>query len=476
MLAGDRQIAVDVGDLLASSWTNRSRFREAAAICERTLSLGDDYRVLHSLARAEETLGKVTEALGHYNAALAAAPDLDSASDDEVHEISSVLHNRAGIAAQQGDVTRALDLLQQALELAEQIRDLRGKAAILHQMGSLAEQQGDVPLALNLYQQSLDIEERTGNDWGTAATLHNMASLAGEQGDVARAQDLLQQALELTEQVGDVKGKAATLHSMGKIAAERGDMLRARDLYQQALELRVQIGDVQGNAASLRGIAAIAAEQADVTVALDLYQQSLALTEQIGDVRGKAATLANIAAIQNRQGAPRAAEAANLEAVSLLAGAHAWPDLAIVLGNMGTALGDERYLAQAGWLALRVGLPVHRTISLLAGLYAKVEPASESALLMAATVVHLTGGPAESHRLDDEMRRLGVRMLAACAEVRNVVGDKAFREWFESEHLGDPSHFLPALDSALVRLTGDTWLFDHDLVTARLPTEDRPEQ
>jgi hypothetical protein len=51
--ARDMEIAVVTGTSIATSWGDRSRFREAAAISLNLLVLGEDFRVLHSLAVAE---------------------------------------------------------------------------------------------------------------------------------------------------------------------------------------------------------------------------------------------------------------------------------------------------------------------------------------------------------------------------------------------------------------------------------------
>ncbi|MEE8170152.1 MAG: CHAT domain-containing protein, partial [Phycisphaerae bacterium] len=70
MLSAEKEIAVVVADAIATSWIDRSRFREAGRLCEVTLALGDDYRLLHSLARTEVVLGDTGKARQHYERAL----------------------------------------------------------------------------------------------------------------------------------------------------------------------------------------------------------------------------------------------------------------------------------------------------------------------------------------------------------------------------------------------------------------------
>ncbi|OQY80731.1 MAG: hypothetical protein B6D41_20610, partial [Chloroflexi bacterium UTCFX4] len=102
LLGGEREIAVVNGDRLATRWVNAARYHEAERLAELTRELGDDYRVLHTLARAQKVLGKTNEARQNYENALALCP-----ADDAKYR-AAIIHNLAGLLVTQGDVTRAL--------------------------------------------------------------------------------------------------------------------------------------------------------------------------------------------------------------------------------------------------------------------------------------------------------------------------------------------------------------------------------
>jgi tetratricopeptide (TPR) repeat protein len=144
LLANEKDIAVTVGDLIATAWVNQNRYREAEFLCMETLRLGEDYRILHTLARAEKVLGKTTEARQHYEQALALCPKIEATQAPEIaKEHAALLSNYADLLVQQGDVKRALELWNQSLALKEQIGDVQGKAATLANMAWLAGKQGD---------------------------------------------------------------------------------------------------------------------------------------------------------------------------------------------------------------------------------------------------------------------------------------------------------------------------------------------
>ncbi|MEG5037948.1 tetratricopeptide repeat protein, partial [Microcoleus sp. B3-C5] len=296
MLGKVEKVAVKMAHVLTNNWINQSRFREAVKTCEETLAVFPDYRIFHSLARSEAELGKTDAAKKYYQQALDECPLADETGK------AGILHNLAGIYANQGDVAGALALYEQSLELWEKIGAVRGKAGSLHELAIIYANQGKVARAIALYEQSLEIYEKIGDVQGKAASLHQLAGIYANQGKVARALALYEQSLELKEKIGDVQGKAASLHQLARIYADQGDVAGAIALYEQSLELWEKIGDVQGKAASLHQLAIIYANQGKVARALALYEQSLEIYEKIGDVQGKAASLHCLAGIYANQG------------------------------------------------------------------------------------------------------------------------------------------------------------------------------
>jgi tetratricopeptide (TPR) repeat protein len=296
LLANEQEIAVSVGARIASNWVNNSRFVEALELCKQVLAVFQDYRILGRVARAEEVLGFVQEAVTHYQQVLDLCPE------EELQEKATTLNNMALIFAQQGDISKAIALYEQSLEIKEQIGDVQGKAATLNNMAQVFAQQGDIPKAIALWEQSLEITEQIGDVKGKATTLNYMALIFAQQGDIPKAIALWEQNLEIFEQIGDVKLKATTLNNMAQVFADQGDIPKAIALYEQSLEICEQIGYVQGKATTLNYMAQVFAQQGDIPKAIALYEQSLEICEQIGDVKGKATTLSNMALIFSQQG------------------------------------------------------------------------------------------------------------------------------------------------------------------------------
>jgi tetratricopeptide (TPR) repeat protein len=190
-----------------------------------------------------------------------------------------------------------------------------------------------------------------------------MAGVIARQGDVDRAMTLWQESLELVDKIGNVQGKASTLHNMAGVIAQRGDVDRAMTLWQESLELKDKIGDVKGTAATLHNMAGVIAEQGDFARAMTLWQESLELKDKIGDVQGNAATLANMAWAAGQNGDRLQELDLNIQAARTLADVRAWPDVIIVLGNLGSNESPQAicFLAQALWLSLQTTAPLDQT-------------------------------------------------------------------------------------------------------------------
>ncbi|BAY47111.1 TPR repeat-containing protein [Scytonema sp. HK-05] len=296
LLAGEQEIAVSVGDLIAIRWVNSDRYLEVVQLCEPLLQKFVDYRILGTIARAEKVLGRVEDAVVHYQQALDLCPE-----DDEIRK-AATLNNMTQVIAQQGDIERAIALWEQSLEISERIGDVGGKAATLNNMADVIAQQGDIERAIALWEQSLEILERIGDVGGKGAILGNMAKVIAQQGDIQRAIALWEQSLEILERIRDVGGKAATLSNMAQVIAQQGDIERANALWEQSLEIKERIGDVGGKAATLSNMALVIAQQGDIQRAITRWEESLEIKERIGDVGGKAVTLHNMALVIAQQG------------------------------------------------------------------------------------------------------------------------------------------------------------------------------
>ena len=207
LLGKDEEIAGKIASSLANRLWHESRFREAIHLCKSTLEITKNHSVLKEIAYCEHQMGEVDRALNYYEQALNLCPAEDEA------ELASIYHHFGMLKDDKGEVDEAIALYNQSLEIFERIGNVQGKAATLHELGILYANKGEVDEAIALYNQSLEIEERIGNVQGKAMTLWWLGDLAEQQGEYTKAISYLQPALEILQRLKspDAEGVSASL-------------------------------------------------------------------------------------------------------------------------------------------------------------------------------------------------------------------------------------------------------------------------
>ncbi|MBN3869410.1 MAG: tetratricopeptide repeat protein [Nostoc sp. JL33] len=296
LLGKDEGIAGKIASSLAIYLRNQSRFREAVHLCKSTLEITKNHSVLREIAYCEHQIGEVDRALNYYEQALNLCP-----AEDE-RELALIYNHFGILKASKGEVEQAITLYNQSLEITERIGDVQGKAVTLHQLGMIYANKGEVEQAITLYNQSLEIFERIGYVQGKAVALHQLGMIYANKGEVEQAITLYNQSLEIFERIGYVQGKAVALHQLGMIYANKGEVEQAIALYNQSLEIFECIGHVQTKARMLHNLASIYADKGEVDEAIRLFNESLEITERIGNVQGKAETLHELGRIYANKG------------------------------------------------------------------------------------------------------------------------------------------------------------------------------
>jgi tetratricopeptide (TPR) repeat protein len=292
LLGKEEKKVAEVANGLVHHWWCQSRFTEVVQLCKLTLEITKDYRILKVMASCESQVGEVDHALEHYQTALNLCP-----LEDKLEKAAITL-NLGRFKANKGEITEAIALFQQSLDLTEQIGNVHGKAATLHEMGKLKAYKGEIKAGIVLFQQSLAI----GDVQSQAATLHELGILKADRGEITEAIAIYEQSFAIDEQIGNVQGQAATLHQLGILKAKEGKIEAAINLYQKSLSLKKQIGNVQGQAATLHCLGILKANGGEITEAIALFQQSLAIKKQIGYIQGQAMTLSWLGHIAEQQG------------------------------------------------------------------------------------------------------------------------------------------------------------------------------
>jgi signal transduction histidine kinase len=221
----------------------------------------------------------------------------------------------AELAHRHGDYTASLRYGHEGLAVAAATDADAMRVEILTTLAATHRAIGDLPKALELLLQALPIAERTGSRLllaGVYTELHRSSTNA----EPARL-DYARKALEALEGTGEEARIALALNNLGNVHRERGETAQARELFERSLALKLKVGDKRSLAIAYHNLSDLADDEHRPEKALALMRQSHALRREVGDTRGVAIALFNIARLLNTLGRPAEALAAAEEAQAI---------------------------------------------------------------------------------------------------------------------------------------------------------------
>ncbi len=176
------------------------------------------------------------------------------------------------------------------------------RAEALHGAGVLAGEQGDLPRAVALVEASHTLYKDLGDTRNVGQTLWYQGVLAHYGRDLQRATALVEEALTIAQQIGDKKGIAFTRYTLGRITFARGDYTRAAALLEEGVGLIREFGDKWGLAYMLSILGVVALALGDPGRAVTVMEESAALFRELEDRRGIADNLHALGWVAERGG------------------------------------------------------------------------------------------------------------------------------------------------------------------------------
>lgn len=169
------------------------------------------------------------------------------------YRIKGITSNNLGLALYyKGDFLKALEYLQNAQVISEDLKDTVRLASSINNIGMIYKQTGQFEKALNNYRRSMELD---GKDPASKATyLNNIGLCYSDMGDTASALDNYRESIYYAEQVGDSLGMANTLCNIALIYFYKKDIPHSIALYENAIKIYESLGDKNGMAYALIAI------------------------------------------------------------------------------------------------------------------------------------------------------------------------------------------------------------------------------
>lgn len=151
----------------------------------------------------------------------------------------------------------------------------------LNCLGAAYHRDGEGTRAVPLLEEALARSQADGDLNGAANALRLLGVVAQERRDDARAVALLEESAARFRELGDKRGLALTLGSLGTMALRRGDATQSAVLHRESLAVCHASGDTPGLAAELGELAAVAAVRDDYAQVARLDGAATALRESL---------------------------------------------------------------------------------------------------------------------------------------------------------------------------------------------------
>jgi tetratricopeptide (TPR) repeat protein len=247
----------------------------AAALCERARALAesepfddtDRAEALFRLGAVRLKAARVGNAVSLFSEALRLT-QAGGARRDRVR--ARAFEWRARCYATQRDWEAAQSDAEHALELAEQLKDVRLQALATMQCSVIAERRGKVRLALFYADEARRLAEECGDRQTEARLLNNLGGLSFLAGDAGPAVAYIKQAFALFLEIGNDADAAQAVSSLAQIHLRLGAPILAEEQARYALSIlggRDDYLDERGNAHLVLGRALLAQRGAEAALA-----------------------------------------------------------------------------------------------------------------------------------------------------------------------------------------------------------------
>jgi putative nucleotidyltransferase with HDIG domain len=286
-------------------------------------------------ARGVERRGRVSEAIRHYEMAIAAAERLGEES-----VLAEALRHLAVARYQQGDSARARQECRRSYALARAVGDPLLAAHALNTLGGLDLSTGCLEEAHGAFVRALEL----ASDCGAlrARVEQNLGILANIQGDLDEAMARYRRSLDAYQASNDEHGCAIAYHNLGMVSSDQSLWSEADRCFQKSQVLASRAGD-----RFLVGLCHV--HMAEVDVARQRFdnahraaEEALHLFTELGVTNGKSDAHRVLGMVYRDTGRPTQSESRFRTAIelaassnSVLAEAEASREMALLYQQLG---------------------------------------------------------------------------------------------------------------------------------------------
>ncbi|MGB3306927.1 MAG: LuxR C-terminal-related transcriptional regulator [Thermomicrobiales bacterium] len=252
--------------------------------------------LLHDMWRFWSMRGLVSEGRTWMERAIAAN------AGQRTIAFGSLLSGAGHLAEDQNDLEASRTFFQQAVELANEIGDIRGKIRAIAGLGTVAHDRGEYDLASRYHHEAVALSREHNEPRSMAMALGNLGAVSYYRADYEAAHRHWAECRAILAELGDIQAEAIVTSNLGALAMEREDFELAEELLTSTVEMQRQIGDERSLAFSFVNLADLWAQRRDVERAEEYFAIGINHFRKAGDIRNEAIAQISRAEMLSREG------------------------------------------------------------------------------------------------------------------------------------------------------------------------------
>jgi signal transduction histidine kinase len=201
-----------------------------------------------------------------------------------------------GLVTNKFDLKKALLYDEQALKLAEEIKDEKRMADACKQIGQCYGSQGSFAKASDYQLKALELSRKIGDKKGMGQIYINLANNRNKQKKHEEMIQYGQEAIKIGEEIKDEVLIADAYVVLGNYYAfVEKNTNKGREILEKSLKIRQKRGNKRGQISLLRSIGSCYKDEKKYDLARKYYQQALQIADELKDKQAYCFTLCGIA-------------------------------------------------------------------------------------------------------------------------------------------------------------------------------------
>ena len=207
------------------------------------------------------------------------ALDLAQSFEELSDFVDDVLLDIGGVYRDRGELNRADSILKEGLKLSIEQNDLTTMALIYNSLGTLNRKLGKHTEATKMFEESLEVLKTNQDRFRPAQVHNNLGMTYADLRDWQQSEKYFMKSLEIKRHAGDTRGQANTLTNLVRVYLNTNNDSKAIETLTQANSLFKLIKDKYDQAVAKKMLGKIYRNLKEIDLSKSAYKEAIELFE-----------------------------------------------------------------------------------------------------------------------------------------------------------------------------------------------------